>query len=204
MGHRIVVIVVVMGMLSACKKHNEHAGSAVSSSGEHAGKEHAGKDASKEHAGKEHAGKEAGKEHAGKEHAGKEHAGKEHAGSATKVSAQNIKDAMNAHITAETAKGGGVFKIKDEKTSENLELNFVKIHDPVRKIDGKGYFACTDFSVKGAPEKLYDLDFWLNPGTDGKLAVTATKIHKHPKQTGGKWEKEARYTFENDKPVEIQ
>lgn len=156
--------------------------------------------------GNEHAGK--GKEHGGKEHGGKEHAGKEHAGTpAAKkpVTAQDIKDAMNAHITAETAKGGGAFKIKDEKTSENLELVFVKIHDPVRKIEKKvnlpeGYFACTDFTLKGAPEKVYDLDFWF----DENLKLVDQRIHKHPEQVAGKWEKKARYTFIDDKPVEIK
>src|SRR5688572_16328316 len=141
------------------------------------------------------------------EHAGNpatsEHAGKEHAGTAAGKSAQQIKDAMNAHIKAQTK--DGVFTIKDDKTGETLSLTFVKIHDPVRKIEKSatlptGYFACTDFAVKGSPDKLYDLDFWLNE----ELKVTDTRIHKHPEQVSGKWEKKARYTFVDDKPVEIK
>jgi hypothetical protein len=139
-------------------------------------------------------------EHAGKEHAGKEHAGKEHAGKA--VSAMDIKNAMNQYIQEKTKEGNGVFKIDDK--GQLLQLKFVKIHDPVRKIEGKGFFACTDFSVANDKSgKLYDLDFWLNP-KDGKLVVTETKIHKHPVLKNGKWLKEARYTFINDKPVELK
>ena len=52
-------------------------------------------------------------------------------------------------------------------------------------------------------DKLYDLDFWLNAKA-GKLEVTEEKIHKHPENKGGKWVKVARYTFVNDKPVEVK
>lgn len=145
-----------------------------------------------EHPGDEHAGKPAKKEHPGDEHAGNK---------ATNFSAAQIKEAMNAHIKENTK--NGVFPIQDPKTQENLKLKFVKIHDPVRKIEGKGYFACTDFEVIGETGKLYDLDFWLNP-KDGKLVVTETKIHKEPQKIEGVWQKKARYTFVNDNPVVIE
>lgn len=153
------------------------------------------------HAG-EHGGTAA--EHGGKaaEHGGKaaEHGGKKAEG----FTAEQIKAAMNAHIETQVREGKGHLVIKDDKSGETLKLKFVKIHDPVRKIEGKGYFACTDFQPEGAPEgKLYDLDFWLNPEGEN-LAVTETRIHKHPKKKGKKWTKEARYTFVNDKPVEVK
>ena len=66
---------------------------------------------------------------------------------------------------------------------QDLELEFVTIHNPVRKVKGEGYFACTDFRVRGEPEKLYDIDFWLNQQGD-KLAVTAVRIHKQPEKEG--------------------
>jgi len=177
----------------------EHGGKAVGS--EHAGQEHGGKAVGSEHAGQEHGGKEVSKEHAGTEHAGKEHAGQEHGGQAAQsYTAAEIKGAMNAHIASREV--NGIFKIHDEKTGEELELKFVKIHDPVRKIEGKGYFACTDFEVVGEPGKLYDLDFWLNPEESG-LKITEEKIHKNPVRKGSGWEKKARYTFVNDKPVDI-
>jgi len=149
--------------------------------------------------------KEAGEEHADKEHVDKEHAGEEHAGeSAKSYSAKQIKEAMNEYIQSETKKNDGVFIIEDKKTSKTLKLKFVKIHDPVRKIEGKGYFACTDFyPSEGPEEKLYDLDFWLNP-KEGKLMVTKSEIHKHPVLENDLWVKKARYTFIDDKPVEIK
>ena len=148
-----------------------------------------------------HTPKGASQEHGGQEHDGKEHGGQEHGGEAVQTfTAADIKGAMNAYITMREDEG--IFKITDEKTEEVLQLKFVKIHDPVRKIEGKGFFACTDFEVVGESGKLYDLDFWLNP-EDGKLKVTEEKIHKHPMKTEAGWEKKARYTFINDNPVEI-
>lgn len=143
------------------------------------------------------------------EHPGDEHAGKpattqaeEHAGTpAPSFSALQIKEAMKAHI--ENATKNGVFTIHDPKTQKDLQLQFVRIHDPVRKIEGKGYFACTDFEVIGVKGKLYDLDFWLNPKEE-KLVVTDTQIHKVPEKTGDVWQKRERYTFINDKPVVIE
>lgn len=146
---------------------------------------------------------------AAQEHGGTpvEHAGQaaEHAGhGAAGYTAEQIKTAMNGHIQSQLQQGGGVYRLTDDKTGEKLELEFVKIHDPVRKIEGKGYFACTDFRPKGAaPDRLYDIDFWLNP-KDGKLAVTEVRVHKEPKLVGGKWTRLARYTFENDKAVEVK
>lgn len=145
-----------------------------------------------EHPGDEHAGQPAKKEHAGDEHAGSE---------ASSFNAAQIKEAMTSHIQKNT--NDGVFAIQDTKTQENLKLKFVKIHDPVRKIEGKGYFACTDFEVVGETGKLYDLDFWLNP-KEGHLVVTDTKMHKEPQKTEGVWQKIERYTFINDKPVVIE
>ncbi len=148
-----------------------------------------------------HTAKVSGQEHGGKEHGGQEHGGKEHGGEAAQTfSAAEIKGAMNAYISMREDQG--IFKITDEKTGDELQLKFVKIHDPVRKIEGKGFFACTDFEVVGHSGKLYDLDFWLNP-EGGKLKVTEEKIHKHPIKTDAGWEKKARYTFINDNPVEI-
>jgi hypothetical protein len=115
---------------------------------------------------------------------------------------EDIKAAMAAHI-ARRADAGGVFRLKDERTGEVLQLKFVKIHDPVRKIDGNTYFACTDFAVIGEQKKFYDLDFWMNP-VDGTLAIYDEKIHKEPRWSllyG--WYKQPRYTFVNDRVVSL-
>jgi hypothetical protein len=144
-----------------------------------------------------------GEEHPGDEHPGEDAEGDEHPGDKAKkdVTAKDIKMAMKSHIDSETD-DSGVFTIQDEKAGEKLKLKFVKIHDPVRKMEGKGYFACTNFHVKGSKDKLYDLDFWLN-SKDGELTVNKTKIHKHPVKKDGEWMKKARYTFKNDKVVEL-
>ncbi|NQV51432.1 MAG: hypothetical protein HQ507_13115 [Candidatus Marinimicrobia bacterium] len=216
-GVLIISMFVFVGCNSkhACKMdQKEHAGKAhvhseacgdsctMGKGDEHAGKEHGGAAVGQEHGGNAVAKKSAGQEHGGQEHGGQEHAGQEHGGQAAQsYSAAEIKGAMNAHISMREA--DGVFKIMDEKTGKELSLKFVKIHDPVRKIEGKGFFACTDFEVVGETGKLYDLDFWLNP-EGGKLVVTEGKIHKHPIASGSGWEKKARYTFINDNPVEIE
>ena len=90
------------------------------------------------------------------------------------------------------------FVIFDEKTGETLKLKFLEIHDPVRQISEEIYFACTDFHVLGDPEKIYDIDFWLDHD-NVNLNVNEIKIHKEPRKSllyG--WYKHPRYTFVND------
>lgn len=110
---------------------------------------------------------------------------------------EDIKSAMMKHIEAKVD-GEGVFRLRDDKTGEELALKFVRIHDPVRQIGSDVYFACTDFHVVGEPDKLYDLDFWMNDKT-GKLKIYQSKVHKEPRWSllyG--WYKQPRYTFVDD------
>lgn len=121
---------------------------------------------------------------------------------AEKFYAEDIKEAMMDYI-AERADADGVFRMRDDKTGEMLELRFVKIHDPVRVIGSNTYFACTDFHVVGEEKKLYDLDFWLRP-ENGRLVVYDEKVHKEPRRSllyG--WYKQPRYTFVNDRVVPL-
>ena len=109
----------------------------------------------------------------------------------------DIKATMHEHV-ATLLDADGLFHVLDDKTGEDLALKFVKVHDPVRRIRGNIYFACTDFHVAGDPDKLYDIDFWLD-GTTGKLVVYDTKVHKEPRRSliyG--WYKQPRYTFVKD------
>lgn len=126
----------------------------------------------------------------------------EHPGKTAEFKAWEIKAAMHEHIAQKIKDGGGIYKLKDDKTGEELALEFVKIHDPVRKVEAEGYFACTDFRVVGAPEKLYDLDFWLKQEGD-KLVITKTRVHKEPVKEGDQWVKKARYGFDEANMVEI-
>ncbi|MFM7121922.1 MAG: hypothetical protein ACKOZX_17035 [Gammaproteobacteria bacterium] len=115
---------------------------------------------------------------------------------------EDIKAAMALHIER-TNDAQGVFHLIDDKTGEPLALRFVKIHDPVRQIDASTYFACTDFAVVGHEDKLYDIDFWLRPAGD-RLEVYDTRVHKEPRKSllyG--WYKQPRYTFVNDRVVEL-
>lgn len=110
---------------------------------------------------------------------------------------EDIKSTMEQHVK-KAANEDGVFSLRDDKTGEVLALKFVQIHDPVRQIGTDVYFACTDFHVVGEPDKLYDLDFWMNDKT-GELKVYESKVHKEPRYSilyG--WYKHPRYTFVND------
>ena len=110
---------------------------------------------------------------------------------------EDIKSAMMKYIDA-TVDDEGIFSLRDDKTGEELALKFVRIHDPVRQIGSDIYFACTDFHVVGEPDKLYDLDFWMNDKT-GELTIYQSKVHKEPRRSllyG--WYKQPRYTFVND------
>jgi len=116
--------------------------------------------------------------------------------------ADDIKSATKRYIS-QRADEDGLFRIHDPVADATLTLKFIKIHDPVRVIDGERYFACTDFAVVGTPEKLYDLDFWLRP-SDGRLEVYEERIHKEPRRAAvWGWYKHPRYTFVNDKVVPI-
>jgi len=119
---------------------------------------------------------------------------------ARKFYVEDIKAAMQAHIEA-TVDRDGVFHLKDDQTGERLALRFVKIHDPVRRIDSDTYFACTDFTVASDPDRVFDLDFWLEPEGD-HLVVRETRVHKEPRRSvlyG--WYKYPRYTFIKDEVV---
>jgi hypothetical protein len=121
---------------------------------------------------------------------------------AQKFYAEDIKLAMQAYI-AEQVDADGTFHLRDDKTGEMLALKFVKIHDPVRQIDGNTYFACTDFHLVGEPEQLYDLDFWMKPEA-GELKIYDAKVHKEPRWSliyG--WYKQPRYTFVDDRVVSL-
>ncbi len=115
---------------------------------------------------------------------------------------EDIKGAMNRYI-AGRVDDDGIFRMTDHVTGEELELRFVKIHDPVRVIDRSTYFACTDFHVVGEPAKLYDLDFWLRPNGN-VLEVYEERVHKEPRRSllWG-WYKHPRYTFVDDEIVSL-
>jgi len=114
-------------------------------------------------------------------------------------SAEEIKQAMREHIKRRMRLGkAGVFQITDPRTSQVLELEFQKIHDPVRVLPGNHYFACTNFAVVGQPGKTFDLDFWLQPHENG-LKVYQENVHKVPVRKDDDWVQDPHYNFVDDR-----
>jgi hypothetical protein len=124
----------------------------------------------------------------------------EHPGETEEKKGWQVESAVNEHISSSVK--DGVFVMKDDKTGEEHTLDFVEIHRPLRKIEGRGYFACTDFREHGSKDKFYDIDFWLND-KDGKLQVTDVRIHKEPKYEDGVWVQVPRYNFDKDQVKDV-
>ena len=105
--------------------------------------------------------------------------------SAPETSTNQIKRAVNDYIKANKSKGVVNLRVLDNGTSKTMKLKFDKIHDPVSKVSDTSYFACTDFQTAekdpvSGKRVTYDIDFWLTPGPNGRLAVQPerTEIHK--------------------------
>ena len=124
----------------------------------------------------------------------------EHPGETEEKKGWQIESALDEYV-AQNIKNG-VFTLKDDKTGKDLTLEFVEIHRPMRKVEGQGFFACTDFKEAGSKDKYYDIDFWLTE-KDGNLSVTQSRIHKEPKCEDGLCTEVSRYTFENDKVKDV-
>jgi hypothetical protein len=124
----------------------------------------------------------------------------EHPGETEEKRGWQVESALHEHIVRKAT--DGVLLVRDDKTGEQLALEFVEIHKPIRKIEGKGFFGCTDFRERGSTDKFYDLDFWLVE-KDGTLAVTDVRIHKEPRSEDGRWVQVPRYSFEGDAVKEV-
>jgi hypothetical protein len=124
----------------------------------------------------------------------------EHPGETEEKRGWQVESAVHEHI-ARTVKDG-VLLVTDDKTGRQLALEFVEIHKPLRKMEGKGYFACSDFRERGSSDKFYDLDFWLTE-KDGQLQVSQVRIHKEPVNEDGRWIQVSRYQFDGGKVKEV-
>lgn len=119
----------------------------------------------------------------------------EHPGSIEGARAWQVMAAIHDYII-ENKDADGNITVKDDKTGEDVKLQFVEMHRPVRHLKGEGkYFACTDFRKPGSKDEYYDLDFWVDEKS-GKLKVGNVKIHKVPVLEDGIWTQVDRYTFE--------
>lgn len=120
----------------------------------------------------------------------------EHPGETEQVRGWEVMSAVDRHIVGKRAEAGGIYKLKDDKTGQEIPLEFIGIHQPVRKLKEDGrYFACTDFRRQGSTDEIYDIDFWLND-QDGSIAVGEVRVHKVPMQEDGSWTQVPRYNFD--------
>jgi hypothetical protein len=104
---------------------------------------------------------------------------------------------IDEHIVDAQKKDGGVFKLKDDVTGEEIALQFVAIHQPVRKLKEDGqYFACSDFRKVGTTDEFYDIDFWVDEQS-GKMSVLKAKVHKVPTLKDGTWVQVPRYNWDD-------
>jgi hypothetical protein len=121
----------------------------------------------------------------------------EHPGHMANKRGWEVMSAVEQAALTDAAKNNGVFKLKDDKTGKELNLEFIDTHQPIRQLDENGhYFACTDFRVAGTTDQIYDIDFWVND-KDGKMTVEQAKVHKVPELKDGKWMQVPRYEWKD-------
>ena len=121
----------------------------------------------------------------------------EHPGHLATKRGWEVMSAVEQNAVKESLKNNGVFKLKDDKTGKELQLEFVDTHQPVRQLDNDGhYFACTDFRVAGTKDEIYDIDFWVSD-KDGTMSVDQIKVHKVPELKDGQWVQVPRYDWKD-------
>ncbi len=119
----------------------------------------------------------------------------EHPGQTEQKRSWEIMSAIDEYI--QTNAQNGILTLKDDKTGQMLPLQFVDVHQPVRRLKENGqYFACTDFRKADTKDQFYDIDFWLDTKS-GKMAVTSVKVHKVPVFMNGSYVQIPRYNYDN-------
>ena len=120
----------------------------------------------------------------------------EHPGKSETKRGWEVMSAIEEHVLTERAGNSGVFKLKDDKTGEVLDLDFIGLHQPVRRLKEDGrFFACSDFRKQGTTDEYYDIDFWLEE-KDGKISVKEVRVHKVPVLEDGNYVQKSRYSFD--------
>jgi hypothetical protein len=120
----------------------------------------------------------------------------EHPGETEEKRAWEVMSAIHEHIAQTRRTHNGIYTLQDDQTGQELALEFVEIHQPVRKLKQDGrYFACTDFRRQGSKNEYYDIDFWLDE-KNGAVTVGSVRVHKVPQQADGVWTQVPRYNFD--------
>lgn len=121
----------------------------------------------------------------------------EHPGHVAQKRGWEVMSAVEQNALLEQAKNNGVFKLKDDKTGQILDLQFIDTHQPIRQLDDNGhFFACTDFRVVGTKDQIYDIDFWIDD-QNGKMVIEQTRVHKVPEFKDGQWIEVPRYDWKD-------
>lgn len=119
----------------------------------------------------------------------------EHPGESEVKRSWEVMSAIESHVITGRGPDGSI-TLKDDKTGEDITLEFVGLHQPVRRLKENGkFFACSDFRKKGTTDQFYDVDFWIDE-KDGKLKVTEARIHKVPVLEDGSYTQVPRYNFD--------
>jgi YHS domain-containing protein len=119
----------------------------------------------------------------------------EHPGHMATKRGWEVMSAVEQGALNEQAKNNGIYMLKDDKTGQVLQLQFVDTHQPIRQLDDNGhYFACTDFRVVGTKDQIYDIDFWVTD-KDGNMSIEQTRVHKVPELKDGQWVQVSRYDW---------
>jgi Cu-Zn family superoxide dismutase len=85
-----------------------------------------------------------------------------------------LRDTIRDYVANEE-KSKGAFEIRDERTGDVRQLEFVRVHERVGKT-GDYYYSCTDMKDVKTGE-LLDLDFDIEDQA-GQLKVADVRIHK--------------------------
>jgi hypothetical protein len=120
----------------------------------------------------------------------------EHPGDMEVTRAWHVMSSIHNYI-AKNRDANGNLPVKDAETGETIPMEFVEIHQPIRRLKKDGqYFVCTDFRKPGSENEYYDIDFWVDEKS-GRLEVKDVKLHKVPVQEDGIWTQIPRYTFDS-------
>jgi hypothetical protein len=120
----------------------------------------------------------------------------EHPGETEEKRAWEVMSAIHEYIAQKRREHNGIYQLAGDQTGEELALEFVEMHQPIRKLQQDGrYFACTDFRRQGSQDEYYDIDFWLDDKS-GKVTVGEVRVHKVPQQEAGVWVQIPCYNFD--------
>jgi hypothetical protein len=86
-----------------------------------------------------------------------------------------IQSAIKEHLVMQTDANGNI-NVNDPATGTMLKLEYVKVHDQVKK-NGDSQSICVDFVDRNTMEKV-DIDYEFQQQEDGSIKVTNSKVHK--------------------------